>query len=111
MPAKNAAPLTRTLREISLEIWNDWPACRNRGTWSDHLGLYVGQHPANPYVEAMSGIDSTDLTAAFDMDQASTLVAYFLSNSTGWRGETAKRVKEELRLAVADHYAKRGVRR
>jgi hypothetical protein len=109
--AVKAAPLTRPLSDIALEVWNDWPACRNRGTWSDHLGLYVGQHEANPYVEALAGIKSTDLTATYGMDQASTLVAYFLSNSRNWRGETAKRVKEELRQAVADHYAKRGARR
>jgi hypothetical protein len=54
-------------------------------------------HPANyaakPYIEAMQDIDAQGNYIA---DSWTSIVAYFLSNATSWRGDTAKAVKAEL---------------
>ena len=42
----------------------------------------------------MLQLDSLD--SKFGHDDGDSVVRYFLSNSSGWRGETAKRVKAEL---------------
>lgn len=49
---------------------------------------------ARPYLEAMAVIES--INDKFGLDSGSSIVAYFLSNASGWRGETAKLVKAEL---------------
>jgi hypothetical protein len=69
----------RSLSTIAREIRNDWKK------------IYFG---AVPYLEAMSSLDT--MKDQFYCDDASSIVAYFLSNATGWRGDTAKRVKAEL---------------
>lgn len=107
MTTTKGAPLTRPLNEIATEIAADWPAALNPGTYDPALGFNVGQHWANPYLVAMLRIHSTDLGARYFEDDAASVVSYFLSNATGWRGETARRVKAELNAATADYYAKR----
>jgi hypothetical protein len=37
------------------------------------------------------------------LDDAKTIVLYFLANAQTWRGEVAKRVKAELNLMVKNH--------
>jgi hypothetical protein len=37
------------------------------------------------------------ITDNFMFDSGKSIVLYFLSNATGWRGETAKRIKKELK--------------
>lgn len=101
------APLTRPLNVIAAEIAADWPAALNPGTYDPRLGVNVGQHWANPYLVSMLRIRSTDLGARYFEDTAATVVAYFLSNATGWRGETARRIKAELKAASEDYYARR----
>jgi hypothetical protein len=49
---------------------------------------------AKPYLDAMSSLDS--MTDNYGADPASMIVAYFLSNASTWKGETAKRIKVEL---------------
>lgn len=71
---------TRPLYEIAMEIRKDWKK------------VYFG---AVPYLDAMSTLDSIDDNYMFD--SAKSIVLYFLSNATTWRGETAKRVKAELK--------------
>ena len=72
----------RTFREIAKEIKADWK---------------------NPYFEAVSylqamlEIDSTDPKATYYLDDAKTIVLYFLANAQIWRGEVARRVKVELK--------------
>ena len=46
-------------------------------------------------MDQLSSIDDN-----FYMDSADSVVNYFLSNATGWRGDTAKRVKSELKGMV-----------
>lgn len=70
----------RNLWEISREIRRDWK------------NPYFG---ALPYMGAMSTLNGIDDT--YIEDDARSIVLYFLSNATGWRGEVAKRVKKELR--------------
>lgn len=49
---------------------------------------------AIPYLRAMS--DLRDIHDDYYADTAVSVVAYFLSNATTWRGDTARRVKAEL---------------
>lgn len=73
----------RPLREIAAEIRADWKT------------PYFG---AVPYIEALSACDS--VADSFWQEDGRSIVLYFLSNARTWRGETAKRVKAELRAMV-----------
>lgn len=75
--------MTRSLATIAAEISRDWQR------------PYFG---AVPYIDAMRRLDS--ITDAYGADTAKSIVLYFLSNATSWRGETARRVKTELRAMV-----------
>ncbi len=74
------AATTRTLSEIAREIRKEWGAKVNYG--------------AKPYLEAM--LTLTSMSDTFGCDSAKTIVNYFLSNATAFRGEAAKRIKLEL---------------
>lgn len=74
---------TRTIREIAREVRRDWKR------------PYFG---AVPYLSAMMGLESID--EQYGYDSARSIVVYFLSNASTWRGETARRVKAELRRMV-----------
>lgn len=71
---------SRPLHEIADEISRDW---RNV------------EFSAKPYLEAMRYLNTMDDN--YGADKAKWIVAYFLSNSAKWKGETAKRIKAELR--------------
>lgn len=62
---------------------------------NDQTNPYFG---AVPYLQAMSLLDSIDDMYGFDT--AKSIVRYFLSNASTWRGETAKRIKKELKAMV-----------
>ena len=79
------ANTNRPLSEIAREIRQNWKKSIS-GT-----DLYFG---AVPYLDAMSGMDK--ITDNYYLDSGRSIVAYFLSNASTWRGETAKRVKLEL---------------
>jgi hypothetical protein len=70
----------RPLYEIAAEIRKDWKK------------PYFG---AVPYLSAMSDLGS--INENYGADSAKSIVLYFLSNASTWRGETAKRVKKELK--------------
>ena len=70
---------TRPLYEIANEIRKDWK------------NVYFG---AKPYLDAMKCVNK--ITDMYIYDTARTIIAYFLSNASTWRGEVAKRVKKEL---------------
>lgn len=97
------APLTRPLSVIAREIGQDW------GDKLTKLGPNYGfgpvQNPARPYWAAMRSLDT--LGGAYYDDSADSVVRYFLSNAASWRGETAKRIKAELKAALADFDAGR----
>jgi hypothetical protein len=50
---------------------------------------------AVPYIEAMETLNSINDNYYFDSGKS--VVLYFLANATTWRGETARRVKAELK--------------
>ena len=50
---------------------------------------------AVPYIEAMRYLNK--ITDKYGYDSAERIVAYFLSNAKTWKGETARRIKAELR--------------
>jgi hypothetical protein len=71
----------RSLSTIATEIRKDWGSKVN--------------YAAKPYLSAMAGLDSID--DQYGYDDARGIVLYFLSNASSWRGETAKRIKAELK--------------
>ena len=71
----------RPLWAIAREIRKDWTK----------MSPY-----AKPYVDAMACLESINDNYYFD--SAKSVVLYFLSNAGTWRGETAKRIKAELKL-------------
>jgi hypothetical protein len=73
----------RPLSEIAREIILDYPKAGDEN------------HPAGAYVVPMLSLDK--ITDSFYLDSADDIVRYALSNLTGWRGETARRVKTELK--------------
>lgn len=74
---------TRRLYEIAYEIRADWKK------------PYFG---AVPYLDAMSQLNTID--DSYYADDAKTVVLYFLANAQTWRGETARRIKAELKGLV-----------
>ncbi len=80
MPASNQ---TRPLSEIAQEIRTVWPNVK---------------YSAMPYLAAMGELDK--ITDNYMYDSGDSVVRYFLSNATGWRGEDAKRIKAELKALL-----------
>ena len=90
MPVKVLpAPLARPLYEIAAEIKRDYRA--------QGKPLF---YAAVPYVNAMGSM--SEMSDRYFEDSAVSVVTYALSNLTTWRGETATRVKAELKSALAD---------
>lgn len=79
----------RQINEIANEIKSDWKK------------VYFG---AVPYLEAMQSINSIDEN--YGLDNAKSIVTYFLSNATTWRGENARRIKKELKDMIGNVYVK-----
>lgn len=70
----------RRLRTIAREIRQLWAKVN---------------YAAEPYLAAMATLD--DITDRYGYDSAQSIVLYFLSNASGFRGPDAKRIKAELR--------------
>ena len=49
---------------------------------------------AVPYLDAMGTLYK--ISDDYGLDSGQSIVAYFLSNATTWRGEDARRIKSEL---------------
>lgn len=75
----------RTFAEIAREI---------KQTWKN---VYFG---AEPYLQAMATIESSDKDAPYMLETAEDIVIYFLANATYWRGEDARRIKAELKSMI-----------
>lgn len=75
--------MPRTLRDIAVDITSNWPKVN---------------FAAKPYLEAMYTLDS--INDDYYQDSARSIVRYFLSNASGWRGTEAKRIKTELRAML-----------
>ena len=74
---------TRPLYEIARDIKKDWK------------NVYFG---AKPYLDAMATLDKVSDNYGWDSGRSS--VNYFLANASTWRGDTAKRIKAELKAMV-----------
>lgn len=75
---------TRLLSVIADEIREDW----------DKIGEEVSPH-AEPYLQVMETLSY--INDSFGQESGKSIVLYFLSNATHWRGDVARRVKAELR--------------
>ncbi len=53
---------------------------------------------AKPYLDAMGTLHS--INDDYYLDSAKSVVSYFLSNAHGWRGDTAKQIKKELKAML-----------
>ena len=71
--------MPRPIYQIASEIRSDWKK------------VYFG---AVPYLSAMTQLDS--INDEFYEDSGESVVRYFLSNATTWKGEAARRIKKEL---------------
>ena len=71
----------RPMHEIIKDIRKDWGS-----------KMYFG---AVPYFKAMECLNS--VKDNYGCDSGKSIVLYFLANAQTWKGETAKRVKVELK--------------
>lgn len=78
--------MNRPLHEIAKEIFSDIRS----GKWSTNASHY-----ALPYLRAMTELDTID--EPYYSDDGKSIVLYFLANASTWRGETARRIKAELK--------------
>lgn len=90
-PAEGAPPPDRSrearpLWLIASDIRQHWP--------KPHFA-------ALPYLFALRHLSSPD--AMYGQDSALSIIAYFLSNATTWRGDDARRLKGELRTILKEH--------
>lgn len=76
----------RSLYTIGEEIIRDWQSQSKKFP------------AAIPYVYAMR--ECNQITDMYGSDTALSVVLYFLSNASTWRGDTAKRIKAELKAIV-----------
>jgi ferritin len=72
-----------TLDQISSIVYRDWKNVN---------------YAAKPYLEAMSTL--RNVSDMYMADTGTSIVAYFLSNATSWRGDVAKAVKKELQRRI-----------
>jgi hypothetical protein len=72
--------MSRPLYIIAKEIKKDWKNIN---------------YAAKPYLKAMSDLSS--ILDDYGFDSGRSIVLYFLSNAGSWRGETARRIKKELK--------------
>jgi len=73
----------RTISDIAEEISSDW----------------TPPYPGNAYIKPMMYLGSIDDRYSYGRfpESARSIVLGFLSTAAGWRGDTARRVKAELR--------------
>lgn len=75
----------RTFSQIVKEI---------RKVWKN---IYFG---AEPYLDALSQVHSSDKNAPYLFETAKDQVVYLLANMTTFRGEDARRIKAELKEMI-----------
>lgn len=74
---------TRPIHEIAHEIKRVW------------TNVYFG---AVPYLNAMCRLSHVE--DMYGYDSAKSIILYFLSNASTWRGDDARRIKAELKEIV-----------
>lgn len=78
--------MPRPIYEIAAEVRKDIIDRK----WSREAAAY-----AMPYLNAMRDLSS--IKDNYGADSGRSVVLYFLSNAQTWRGETARRIKAELK--------------
>lgn len=73
----------RSISEIATEIKKDWKKVH---------------YAAVPYLDAMMSLDK--ISDMYGADSARSVVSYFLSNASSWKGEVAKKIKAELKALL-----------
>jgi hypothetical protein len=73
----------RKINEIATEIKKDWTNVN---------------YAAKPYLQAMLGLENKE--DKYFLDTGKSIVLYFLSNASGYRGPKAKELKKELRYLI-----------
>ena len=73
----------RSLSAITRDIRADWQPVN---------------YAAKPYLDAMSGLDS--INDQYIYDSGRSIVLYFLSNASSWRGDKARTIKAELKALL-----------
>jgi hypothetical protein len=76
-------PMQRPIFEIAEEISSNWEK------------PYFG---AKPYLEAMHTL--VDMESRYYAEDAKGIILYFLANASTWKGETARRIKAELKSII-----------
>jgi len=74
----------QTLAELATHIRNDWKNVN---------------FAAKPYLDSMSTIDTVN-DEGYGFDMPNQQIAYFLSNASSWRGDTARTIKLELKRRI-----------
>lgn len=77
--------MSRPVYEIARDIRRNW------------VRPSVG---ARPYLLAMECIH--DVNDTYGADSAKSVIRFFLSNAQFWRGDTARKIKQELKDLVGD---------
>jgi hypothetical protein len=77
--------MPRPIYEIASEVRKDWER---------------PYFAARPYLDAMRQLDS--IRDDYGQDSAVSVVSYFLGNAASWKGETARRVKAELKALIKE---------
>jgi hypothetical protein len=80
----------RAISTIAAEIRKDWSSQRADKKVPIHADVYLRP------METLTSISDN-----YHRDTAVTVVLYFLTNATTWKGETAKRIKKELKAILA----------
>jgi len=75
--------MTRPIYHIAHDIKKDWK------------NPYFG---AVPYLDAMHSL--VNITDDYGTDSGKSIVLYFLSNAQTWKGETARKIKAELKALI-----------
>lgn len=73
----------RYIFEIAGEIKRSW------------TNVYFG---AVPYLAAMFSLRT--VSDMYGLDSGDSIVRYFLANASTWRGDTARRIKKELKSMI-----------
>ena len=83
LEAQFAPPRPRPICTIAADIRADWQK------------PYFG---AVPYLSAMLTLHN--ITDSYGCDSARSILCYFLANAATWRGETARRIKTEIKEMI-----------
>ena len=73
----------RSLSRIAADIRGDWKNVN---------------YAAKQYLDAMSELNT--ICDSYGMDNAISVVSYFLANASTWRGPEARKIKKELKAML-----------